>query len=56
MLILHHHRPYDPKLREAIFAIRSAGNTNLSDLAHLARQISLVYAAAINVLMLAMTR
>ncbi|MCY2955289.1 MAG: anhydro-N-acetylmuramic acid kinase [Planctomycetota bacterium] len=47
-LLLHHHHPYPPALRQSIFAIRSTGNTTLFDLADLARQISLAYAAAVN--------
>jgi anhydro-N-acetylmuramic acid kinase len=47
-LVLHHHRPYPRQLRERIFAIRSSGAISLGDLAALARQISLVYAAAVN--------
>jgi len=47
-LLLHHHHPYPSALRQSIFAVRSTGNTTLSDLADLARQISLAYAAAVN--------
>jgi anhydro-N-acetylmuramic acid kinase len=47
-LVLHHHRPYPRGLREKIFGIRSAGSASLADLAGLARDISLVYAEAVN--------
>lgn len=47
-LLAHHHRPYQTRLREAIFAVRNTGIVKLADLAELGRQISLVYAAAIN--------
>lgn len=47
-LVLHHHRPYPRALREQIFAIRAAGSASLADLAALARDISLVYAATVN--------
>lgn len=47
--LLHHHaRPYTPALKDAIFAARSGGSIALSDLAQLARGISLAYAAAVN--------
>src|SRR5688572_23426681 len=47
-LVLHHHRSYPRDVRERIFAIRSSGAATLAELAALARQISLVYAAAVN--------
>ncbi len=47
-LLLHHHHPYPPPLRQAIFAVRSTGSATLAELAELARQISLAYAAAVN--------
>ena len=47
--LLHHHaRPYDPALRQRIFAIRAAASVPLADLAQLSRDISLAYAAAVN--------
>jgi anhydro-N-acetylmuramic acid kinase len=47
-LIRHHCRPYDADLRQAIFALRASGQTTLTDLAKLGRDISLAYAAAVN--------
>jgi anhydro-N-acetylmuramic acid kinase len=47
-LVHHHHRPYDPALRQNIFEIRAAGQASLADLARLARDISLTYAACVN--------
>jgi anhydro-N-acetylmuramic acid kinase len=47
-LVTHHHRPYPAELRQTIFAIRSAGSAKLAELAELAREISLVYAATVN--------
>src|ERR671912_388281 len=47
-LVLHHHRPYPRDVRERLFAIRSAGSASLTDLARLAREISLVHAATVN--------
>jgi anhydro-N-acetylmuramic acid kinase len=53
-LIRHHHRPYDAALRRAIFALRSASALlALAELARLARDISLAYAAAVNEALLA---
>src|SRR5688572_22704448 len=47
-LVLHHHRAYPRELRERTFAIRAAGAASLAELAALARDVSLVYAAAVN--------
>ena len=47
-LVHHHHRPYPRDLRQNIFAIRSSGAASLSSLGELARQVSLVNAAAVN--------
>jgi anhydro-N-acetylmuramic acid kinase len=47
-LVLHHHRAYDPVLKRAIFSIREAGHASLDDLARIARDISLAYAACVN--------
>src|SRR6478672_9222366 len=47
-LVHHHHAPYEAALRAAIFGCRNAGEIRLSDLASLARAISLVYARAVN--------
>ena len=47
-LVHHHHRAYPRDVREKIFAIRSSGAAPLASLGELARQISLVYAAAVN--------
>jgi anhydro-N-acetylmuramic acid kinase len=46
-LVRHHHRPYDPALRQAIFAIRNTGRTELRELARIGREVSLTYAAAV---------
>jgi anhydro-N-acetylmuramic acid kinase len=49
-LIVHHHRPYNEKLREQIFAFRAGSvmQDTLRRLAQLGREISLTYATAIN--------
>jgi anhydro-N-acetylmuramic acid kinase len=47
-LICHHHRPYEPALKQAIFALRESGQVALADLARIGREISLTYAAAVN--------
>jgi anhydro-N-acetylmuramic acid kinase len=47
-LIRHHHLPYDPALRAAIFDCRTTGQIRLADLAAMGREISLLYAQAIN--------
>jgi len=48
-LVHHHHRPYEPELRREIFTFRGGdAGANLARLARLGRNISLVYAAAIN--------
>jgi anhydro-N-acetylmuramic acid kinase len=44
----HHHRPYPADLRQRIFAVRRNEPVSLPDLARLAREISLHYAAAVN--------
>jgi anhydro-N-acetylmuramic acid kinase len=47
-LVLHHHRAYDPVLKRAIFSIREAGHAALDELARIARDVSLAYAACVN--------
>ncbi|HEY1335870.1 MAG TPA: anhydro-N-acetylmuramic acid kinase, partial [Bryobacteraceae bacterium] len=48
-LVRHHHRPYDARLKEAIFAIRGSGQrVGLPELARVGREISLAYAACVN--------
>jgi anhydro-N-acetylmuramic acid kinase len=47
-LVRHHHRPYDAALRAAIFQLRDSGQTSLSELARLGREISLTYALTVN--------
>ncbi len=47
-LLAHHHVNYSSELRAAIFTCRNAGEIKLSDLAAMARQISLAYAQAVN--------
>jgi anhydro-N-acetylmuramic acid kinase len=44
----HHHRPYPPELAASIVKLREDGHTTLAQMADLARQISLIYAAAVN--------
>ncbi|HEX5243927.1 MAG TPA: anhydro-N-acetylmuramic acid kinase, partial [Tepidisphaeraceae bacterium] len=46
-LVAHHHLDYPAIVRDAIFQIRVHGHTRLRSLSDLARQISLMYAAAI---------
>ena len=47
--LLHHHRPYDAGLRRVVHRMREEGRAaSLVELAELAREISLVYAAAVN--------
>lgn len=46
-LLAHHHHPYEPALRQAIFRVRHAPDgARLDDLARLARQVALAYAEA----------
>lgn len=52
-LLHHHHRPYAQALRLAIFDLRAGRPVMLGALAELGRQVSLVYAAAINEALLA---
>jgi anhydro-N-acetylmuramic acid kinase len=47
----HLQLPYSPGMRKRIFAVRSAGQVALAELAQLARDISIVYAEASNALM-----
>jgi anhydro-N-acetylmuramic acid kinase len=47
-LLQHHHVPYDPQLRQALFALRVSGQVQLAEVASLGRQISLTYARAVN--------
>jgi len=47
-LLHHHHRDYDPQLKQRIFVLRDEGKVALSELAGIGREISLAYAAAIN--------
>lgn len=44
----HHHRPYPADLAAWIVKLREDGHTTVGELAELAREISLVYAAAVN--------
>ncbi|HEV8290487.1 MAG TPA: anhydro-N-acetylmuramic acid kinase, partial [Tepidisphaeraceae bacterium] len=44
----HHHRPYPVDLAAWIVKLREDGHTTLGEMAELAREISLVYAAAVN--------
>src|SRR4051812_6012045 len=46
-LVAHHHRAYEPELREKIFSMRSGGAVRLADLARCTREISLAYALAV---------
>jgi len=52
-VIGHHHRAYPKDLAAWIVKLREDGHTNLAEMAELAREISLVYAAAINEAMVA---
>lgn len=52
-LLLHHHRPYSPDIRRAIFDARSGRPLALRELAQLAREISLAYAQCIHEALLA---
>ncbi len=47
-LIHHHHRPYDPMTRGALFELREAGRVSLENLNRVGREITLTYAAACN--------
>jgi anhydro-N-acetylmuramic acid kinase len=47
-LVHHHHRAYEPSLRNLIFQVREAGSASLPDLARLGREISLTYAATVS--------
>ena len=47
-VVAHHHRPYPPELAAWIVKLREDGHTTLGEMAELAREISLVYAAAVN--------
>jgi anhydro-N-acetylmuramic acid kinase len=47
-LLRHFHQPYPPDLRQAIFRIRETGSAQLSALARVGRDLSLVYAQAVN--------
>jgi anhydro-N-acetylmuramic acid kinase len=47
-LMAHHHVDYDAGIRQAIFDCRNAGQIKLADLAGLGREISLIYAHAVN--------
>ena len=47
-LLRHFHQPYPPDLRQAIFRIREAGSVELSALGRVGRELSLIYAKAVN--------
>lgn len=47
-LVVHHFRPFPLPLQQRIFAVRSGEPVKLGELADLAREIALVYAAAVN--------
>src|SRR5690349_9300781 len=55
-LVRHHHRPYNPELRAAIFAFRNptpgkvagVSQDTLRRLAQLGREVSLTYSLAVN--------
>src|SRR5687767_5921564 len=46
-LVRHHHVPYDPQLRQAIFHVRAGGTVEMSALARVGRDVSLAYARAV---------
>lgn len=52
-LVGHHHVPYDPPVREAVFAVRQAGGAELRTLARLARDVSRCYARAVGAVLAA---
>ncbi len=52
-LLHHHHVPFDATIRDTLFAIRETQQLRLSDLAKLGRDISLIYARAVNEALLA---
>ncbi|HEV8378594.1 MAG TPA: anhydro-N-acetylmuramic acid kinase [Tepidisphaeraceae bacterium] len=47
-VVAHHHRPYPAELAAWIVELREDGHTTLGEMAELAKEISLVYAAAVN--------
>jgi anhydro-N-acetylmuramic acid kinase len=47
-VVAHHHRPYPADLAKWIVKLREDGHTTLGEMAELAKEISLVYAAAVN--------
>lgn len=47
-LLRHHHVPYDPTVRAALFDARDGGVVRLDELARLGRLISLAHARAVN--------
>src|SRR3989440_5454941 len=47
-VVAHHHRPYPANLAAWILKLREDGHTTLGEMAELAREISLIYAAAVN--------
>ncbi len=47
-LLSHHHTPHDAALRQSIFRLREGGGVELAAIVRATRQISLVYAAAVN--------
>jgi anhydro-N-acetylmuramic acid kinase len=52
-VVQHHHRAYPPPLAMRIQKLREDGHTTLAEMAELAREISLIYAAAVNEALLA---
>src|SRR5215212_3391282 len=47
-ILHHHHRAYPADLAASIVKLREDGHTTLGEMADLAREISLIYAAATN--------
>jgi anhydro-N-acetylmuramic acid kinase len=47
-VVVHHHRPYPGDLAASIMKLREDGHTTLGEMAELAKEIALVYAAAVN--------
>src|SRR5690349_15633377 len=47
-VVRHHHRPYPSDVAASILKLREDGHTTLGEMAELAREISLIYAAAVN--------
>jgi anhydro-N-acetylmuramic acid kinase len=47
-VLTHHYRPYPTELADRVVKLREDGHTTLAEIAQLTREISLIYAAAVN--------